>query len=426
MIDYAKISIKAGDGGNGAVAWRREKYEPNGGPAGGDGGDGGSVIIKATRNLSTLEEFRYKKKFKAQNGEQGGKSKKFGKKGEDLIIPVPLGTIIREAESNIIIKDLNKDNEEFIIARGGKGGRGNVHFKNSIRQAPRFAESGKKGQEIELIFELKVLADVGLVGLPNVGKSTLLSVISRAKPKIANYHFTTIDPNLGVVNVDSERSFVVADIAGLIEGASQGDGLGHDFLKHIERCRVLVHLVDISGLEGRDPIEDFLLINKELELYNENLSKKPMIVGLNKSELDYNNNTEKFIEKFSNDYKIFKISAATTQGVKELVDSITKELENSKIDEFSLFEEVDENYLDEFYNKEIDFDLNFKKENDIYIVYGKRVDNLLNKIDIDDYDSMLYFESTLREMEVFDKLKEMGIENGDSVAVGDIVFEYYE
>lgn len=426
MIDYAKISIKAGDGGNGAVAWRREKYEPNGGPAGGDGGDGGSVIIKATRNLSTLEEFRYKKKFKAQNGEQGGKSKKFGKKGEDLIISVPLGTIIREAESNIIIKDLNKDNEEFIIARGGRGGRGNVHFKNSIRQAPRFAESGKKGQEIELIFELKVLADVGLVGLPNVGKSTLLSVISRAKPKIANYHFTTIDPNLGVVNVDNERSFVVADIAGLIEGASQGDGLGHDFLKHIERCRVLVHLVDISGLEGRDPIEDFLLINKELELYNENLSKKPMIVGLNKSELDYNNNAEKFIEKFSNDYKIFKISAATTQGVKELVDSITEELENSKIDEFSLFEEVDENYLDEFYNKEIEFDLNFKKEDDIYVVYGKRVDNLLNKIDIDDYDSMLYFDSTLREMEVFDKLKEMGIENGDSVAVGDIVFEYYE
>ena len=426
MIDYAKISIKAGDGGNGAVAWRREKYEPNGGPAGGDGGDGGSVIIKATRNLSTLEEFRYKKKFKAQNGEQGGKSKKFGKKGEDLIIPVPLGTIIRQAESNIIIKDLNKDNEEFIIARGGKGGRGNVHFKNSIRQAPRFAESGKKGQEIELIFELKILADVGLVGLPNVGKSTLLSVISRAKPKIANYHFTTIDPNLGVVNVDSERSFIVADIAGLIEGASQGDGLGHDFLKHIERCRVLVHLVDISGLEGRDPIEDFILINKELELYNKNLSQKPMIVALNKSELDYNNNADKFIEKFSNTYKIFKISAATTQGVKELVDSVTEELENSKIDEFSLFEEVDENYLDEFYNKEIDFDLNFKKEDDIYLVYGKRIDNLLSKIDIDDYDSMLYFESTLREMEVFDKLKEMGIENGDSVAVGDIVFEYYE
>lgn len=426
MIDYAKISLKAGDGGNGAVAWRREKYEPTGGPAGGDGGNGGSIIIKATRNLSTLEEFRYKKEFKAENGEQGGKNKKFGKKGEDLYIPVPVGTLIREAETNTIIKDMTKDGEEFLIAKGGRGGRGNVHFKNSIRQAPRFAESGKKGQEINLIFELKVLADVGLVGLPNVGKSTLLSVISKAKPKIANYHFTTIDPNLGVVKVDRERSFIVADIAGLIEGANLGSGLGHDFLKHIERCRVLIHVVDVSGLEGRDPIEDFKLINKELELYNENLSKKPMIVALNKSELDYNDNASKFIETFGKDYKIFKISAATTNGIKELIDYTTEELENSNEKEFALYEEVDENFLNEFYNKEVDFDLNIKKENEIYLVYGKRVDNLLKRVNIDDYDSMIYFESTLREMGVFEKLKEIGIEDGDSVAVGDIVFEYYE
>lgn len=426
MIDYAKISLKAGDGGNGAVAWRREKYEPTGGPAGGDGGNGGSIIIKATRNLSTLEEFRYKKEFKAENGEQGGKNKKFGKKGEDLYIPVPVGTLIREAETNTIIKDMTKDGEEFLIAKGGRGGRGNVHFKNSIRQAPRFAESGKKGQEINLIFELKVLADVGLVGLPNVGKSTLLSVISKAKPKIANYHFTTIDPNLGVVKVDRERSFIVADIAGLIEGANLGSGLGHDFLKHIERCRVLIHVVDVSGLEGRDPIDDFKLINKELELYNENLSKKPMIVALNKSELDYNDNSSKFIETFGKDYKIFKISAATTNGIKELIDYTTEELENSNEKEFALYEEVDENFLDEFYNKEVDFDLNIKKENEIYLVYGKRVDNLLKRVNIDDYDSMIYFESTLREMGVFEKLKEIGIEDGDSVAVGDIVFEYYE
>ena len=426
MIDYAKISLKAGDGGNGAVAWRREKYEPTGGPAGGDGGNGGSIIIKATRNLSTLEEFRYKKEFKAENGEQGGKNKKFGKKGEDLYIPVPVGTLIREVETNTIIKDMTKDGEEFLIAKGGRGGRGNVHFKNSIRQAPRFAESGKKGQEINLIFELKVLADVGLVGLPNVGKSTLLSVISKAKPKIANYHFTTIDPNLGVVKVDRERSFIVADIAGLIEGANLGSGLGHDFLKHIERCRVLIHVVDVSGLEGRDPIEDFKLINKELDLYNENLSKKPMIVALNKSELDYNDNASKFIETFGKDYKIFKISAATTNGIKELIDYTTEELENSNEKEFALYEEVDENFLDEFYNKEVDFDLNIKKENEIYLVYGKRVDNLLKRVNIDDYDSMIYFESTLREMGVFEKLKEIGIEDGDSVAVGDIVFEYYE
>ncbi|WP_299032653.1 GTPase ObgE [uncultured Anaerococcus sp.] len=426
MIDIAKIRLKAGDGGNGAVAWRREKYEPTGGPAGGDGGDGGSIYIKATRNLSTLEEFRYKKDFKAQSGEQGGKSKKFGKKGEDLYIPVPVGTLIREAESNTIIKDMKKDGEEFLIAKGGRGGRGNVHFKNSIRQAPRFAESGKKGQEIDLVFELKVLADVGLVGLPNVGKSTLLSVITKARPKIANYHFTTIDPNLGVVKVDRERSFIVADIAGLIEGASEGTGLGHDFLRHIERCRVLIHIVDISGIEGRNPIDDFKLINKELELYNKNLSKKPMIVALNKSELDSNDNASKFIENFGDKYKIFKISAATTSGIKEMIDYVTEELEKSSEEEFSLYEKVDEDFLDEFYNKEVDFDLNIKRENDIYLVYGKRVNNLLKKVNIDDYDSMIYFESTLREMEVFDKLKKMGIEDGDNVAVGDIVFEYYE
>lgn len=426
MIDIAKVSLKAGDGGNGAVAWRREKYEPTGGPAGGDGGNGGSIIIKATRNLSTLDEFRYKKKFHAENGEQGGKNKKFGKKGENLIIPVPVGTLIREEESNVIIKDLNKDGEEFLIAKGGRGGRGNVHFKNSIRQAPRFAESGRKGQEINVIFELKVLADVGLVGLPNVGKSTLLSVISKARPKIANYHFTTIDPNLGVVQVDSERSFIVADIAGLIEGANEGQGLGHDFLKHVERCRILIHVVDIAGLEGRNPIDDFRLINKELELYNEDLAKKPMIIALNKSELDFNNNASEFIKEFGNSYKIFKISAATTQGIKDMIDYVSFELDKRKEEEFALMEEVDENFLDELYNKEIEYDLNFTKEDDIYIVYGKRVDNLIKKVDIDDYDSRMYFESTLREMEVFDKLKEMGIKDGDSVAVGDIVFEYYE
>ena len=426
MIDYAKISLKAGDGGNGAVAWRREKYEPTGGPAGGDGGNGGSIIIKATRNLSTLDEFRYKTKYKAQNGEPGGKNKKFGKKGEDLIIKVPVGTMIREAESNTIIRDFKIDGEEFLIAKGGRGGRGNVHFKNSIRQAPRFAENGKKGQEIELILELKVLADVGLVGLPNVGKSTLISVISSAKPKIANYHFTTLDPNLGVVNIDNERSFIVADIPGLIEGANEGQGLGHDFLRHIERCRVLVHLVDISGIEGRNPIEDFNLINEELKLYNENLSNKPMIVALNKTDLDFNDNASEFVDTFKSDYDIYKISAATTDGIKNLLDATYNLLLESEDKKFDLMEEVDENFLDEFYNKEIDFDLQFAKDNEIYVVFGKRIDNLLEKVNLEDYDSRMFFESKLREMEVFDKLKEMGIEEGDSVAVGDIIFEYYE
>ncbi|WP_044566229.1 GTPase ObgE [Anaerococcus provencensis] len=426
MIDFAKISLKAGDGGNGAVAWRREKYEPTGGPAGGDGGNGGSIIIKATRNLSTLDEFRYKSKYKAQNGQPGGKNKKFGKKGDDLIIKVPVGTILREANSNTIIKDFKLDGEEFLIAKGGKGGRGNVHFKNSIRQAPRFAENGKKGQEIDLLLELKVLADVGLVGLPNVGKSTLISVISSAKPKIANYHFTTIDPNLGVVNIDNERSFIVADIPGLIEGANEGQGLGHDFLRHIERCRVLIHLVDISGIEGRDPIEDFKLINEELKLYNENLADKPMIVALNKSDLDTNNNAENFIKTFGDTYDIYQISAATTNGIKKLLDASYDILLQSEDKKFDLMEDVDENFLEEYYNREIDYDLQFAKDNEIFVVFGKRIDNLLEKVNLEDYDSRMFFEKTLREMEVFDKLKEMGIEQGDSVAVGDIVFEYYE
>ena len=426
MIDFAKINLKAGDGGNGAVAWRREKYEPTGGPAGGDGGDGGSIIIKATRNLSTLDDFKYKTKYKAENGQPGGKSKKFGKKGEDLILKVPVGTILREAESNTIIKDFKTDNEEFLIAKGGKGGRGNVHFKNSIRQAPRFAENGKKGQEIDLIMELKVLADVGLVGLPNVGKSTLISVITSAKPKIANYHFTTIDPNLGVVNIDKERSFIVADIPGLIEGANEGQGLGHDFLKHIERCRVLVHLVDISGIEGRDPIADFTLINEELKLYNEKLADKPMIIALNKTDLDFNDNASKFIEEFGSDYKIFKISAATTDGIKDLLDATYNLLLESENKKFDLIEDIDDNFLNDYYNREVEYDLQFAKENGIYLVYGKRIDNLLERVNLEDYDSRMYFESKLREMEVFDKLIEMGIEEGDSVAVGDIVFEYFE
>lgn len=426
MIDLAKISLKAGNGGNGAIAWRREKYEPTGGPAGGDGGDGGSIIIKATRNLSTLDDFKFKKIFKAENGEAGGKSKKIGKKGEDLIIKVPVGTILREETSNKIIKDFKVDGEEFLIAKGGRGGRGNVHFKNSVRQAPRFAENGKKGQEINLILELKILADVGLVGLPNVGKSTLISVISKAKPKIANYHFTTLNPNLGVVNIDKERSFIVADIPGLIEGANKGEGLGHDFLRHIERCRVLIHLVDISGIEGRDPINDFDLINKELELYNKELANKPMIVALNKTDLDFNDNASKFIETFKNDYKIYKISAATTDGIKELLDGAYDLLSKSEDKQFDLLEEVDENFLEEFYNKEIEFDLNFSKENEVFVVSGRRVDNLLEKINMEDYDSRMFFEKKLREMEVFDKLNEMGIKAGDSVAIGDIVFEYYE
>lgn len=427
MIDYAKIELQAGKGGDGAVAFRREKYEPTGGPAGGDGGDGASIYIKATNSLSTLEEYRYKTKYKAPNGEDGMGKKRFGKKGEDLYLLVPVGTVIRENTSGKIIKDLKRNGEEFLIAKGGRGGKGNVHYKSSTRQAPRFAQKGKEGQKIEISLELKILADVGLVGLPNVGKSTLISVISKAKPKIANYHFTTLDPNLGVVKIDKERSFIVADIPGLIEGANEGLGLGHDFLKHVQRCKILVHLVDISGFEGRNPIEDFELINNELKLFDENLYNKYQIVALNKSDLDYNENYKKFEEKYADKYKIFRISAATTSGIKELIDEVSKVLCDFEDEKYNLDEEVDEAYLDEFYDKSLASDeLNFEIEDGIYVCSGYRIDKLLEKVNLDDYDSRMYFERNLREMGVFDKFIEMGIQEGDSVAIGDIVFDYYE
>lgn len=427
MIDYAKIELQAGKGGDGAVAFRREKYEPTGGPAGGDGGDGASIYIKATNSLSTLEEYRYKTKYKATNGEDGMGKKRFGKKGEDLYLYVPVGTIVRESTSGKIIKDLKKNGEEFLIAKGGKGGKGNVHYKSSTRQAPRFAQKGKEGQKITISLELKILADVGLVGLPNVGKSTLISVISKAKPKIANYHFTTLDPNLGVVKIDKERSFIVADIPGLIEGANEGLGLGHDFLKHVQRCKILVHLVDISGFEGRDPIEDFELINKELKLFDENLYNKYQIVALNKSDLDFNENYKKFEEKYSDKYKFFRISAATTNGIKDLIDEVSRVLYNFEDEQYNLDEKVDEAYLEEFYDKSIASDeLNFEIEDGIYVCNGYRIDKLLEKVNLDDYDSRMYFEKNLREMGVFEKFVEMGIQEGDSVAIGDIVFDYYE
>ncbi|MFR6222353.1 MAG: GTPase ObgE, partial [Anaerococcus sp.] len=385
------------------------------------------IYIKATNSLSTLEEYRYKTKYKATNGEDGMGKKRFGKKGEDLYLYVPVGTIVRESTSGKIIKDLKKNGEEFLIAKGGKGGKGNVHYKSSTRQAPRFAQKGKEGQKITISLELKILADVGLVGLPNVGKSTLISVISKAKPKIANYHFTTLDPNLGVVKIDKERSFIVADIPGLIEGANEGLGLGHDFLKHVQRCKILVHLVDISGFEGRDPIEDFELINKELKLFDENLYNKYQIVALNKSDLDFKENYKKFEEKYSDKYKIFRISAATTNGIKDLIDEVSTVLYNFEDEQYDLDEKVDETYLEEFYDKSIASDeLYFEIEDGIYVCNGYRIDKLLEKVNLDDYDSRMYFEKNLREMGVFEKFVEMGIQEGDSVAIGDIVFDYYE
>ena len=422
FIDVAKISIKAGKGGNGIVAWRREKYEPSGGPFGGDGGRGGSIIIKADEGIRTLMDFRYKRLYTGQHGEDGRSKKQFGKDGEDIILKVPVGTLVKDQETETVIVDLKEAGQEFIIAKGGKGGRGNAKFATATRQAPSFAEAGTKGQERKIILELKLLADAGLIGFPNVGKSTILSIISAAKPKIANYHFTTLRPNLGVVRVDDEKSFVIADIPGLIEGASEGAGLGHNFLRHIERTRVLVHVLDASGSEARDPIEDFYKINEELFQYNQKLEDKPQIIVANKMDIPSSSEwIERIKEEFApKGYEIIEISAATREGIKELTYSIWELLENTEIN----YETYDEEYI-ETIELEND-DIEVKKEDGIYIVEGDFVERLLQSTNMDDSDSLRYFQVTLRKKGVIDKLEELGISEGESVFICDYEFEFFD
>ena len=396
FVDVAKITLKAGKGGDGAVAFRREKYEPAGGPFGGDGGDGGSIILQGDEGIRTLMDFKYKRKYKAEDGENGRTKKQFGKKGKDLILKVPVGTLVKDAETNKVIVDIREHGQTFVIARGGKGGRGNAKFATPTRQAPRFSEAGSKGEERTVILELKLLADVGLVGFPNVGKSTILSVLSDAKPKIANYHFTTLKPNLGVVRVDEEKSFVIADIPGLIEGAHEGAGLGHDFLKHIERTRVLVHVLDASGFEGRNPIDDFYKINEELFKYDAKLEEKPQIIAANKMDLP---GAEDWLmdikEEFEpKGYKVFPISAATKEGLNKLKFGI-----------WELLESVDSTY--ETFDEKIDITLEkpeeesiiVKKEDGKYIVEGAFIERLLYSTNFDDHDSLRYFQNTLRKKE---------------------------
>ena len=329
FVDRAKITVKSGKGGDGAVTFRREPFVPEGGPDGGDGGRGGDIVFQADRNLRTLMDFRYKRKYEAENGQNGMKRNRFGKAGQDLVIKVPMGTVIIDEETGLVMKDLTEDGEKFVAAKGGKGGKGNVHFKNSVRQAPNFAEAGGEAKERKLILEMKLIADVGLVGFPNVGKSSLLAVATSAQPKIANYHFTTIDPNLGVVQI-FDNSFVMADIAGLIEGASEGLGLGFRFLKHIERTKVLIHVIDVSGSEGRDPKDDFDKINRELEAYNPKILKKPQLVAANKIDMidedsEQYKDFKAYIEKQG--YRVFPISAPLNLGVKELLAAALEELQ---------------------------------------------------------------------------------------------------
>ena len=410
FVDRAKIFIKSGKGGNGAVSFRREPFVPEGGPDGGDGGKGGDVVFQADENLRTLMDFRYKKKYEAEDGQDGMKKKRYGKNGEDLIIKVPVGTVILDEESGLVMKDLTEHGQAFVAAKGGKGGKGNVKYTTSTRQAPNFAEAGGFAKERTVILEMKLIADVGLVGFPNVGKSSLLAVATSAKPKIANYHFTTIDPNLGVVKI-FDTSFVMADIAGIIEGAHEGAGLGHKFLKHIERTKVLIHVVDVSGSEGRDPIEDFNLINQELKNFSEDLAQRPQIVVGNKSDMatqEQIDTLRTYIEQQG--YHFLSISAATTLGTKELVSTIANALRD-----LPPIREYEPDYVPLEISEEEQQSFEIRLEDGIYYIDAPFLERILRTVNIDDYESLQYFRRVLRNTGIIARLEEMGIQEGDTV-----------
>ncbi len=421
FIDVAKIKIVSGKGGDGKVGFHREKYVAAGGPDGGDGGRGGSVVFKVDDNLSTLLDFRYKKKYVAAAGENGMSKRMKGKDGADLVIRVPRGTIIRDQKTGQIIHDMS-DNEPFIAAKGGNGGWGNTHFATPTRQAPRFAKPGQAGVERDIILELKLLADVGLVGFPNVGKSTLLSVVSAARPKIANYHFTTLIPNLGVVRIGEEQSFVMADIPGIIEGASEGAGLGHDFLRHIDRCRLLLHLVDVSGSEGRDPVQDIETINAELAGYSDFLAARPQIIVANKTDLlneDNQENLERLkIYAKEKGFDFVELSAATHNGVQQLMLKTWDELQ--QLPPVFVYEPE---YV-EMQPEVTERDITIEKVEDYYVVGGAWIEKIMGSVNTDDYESRQYMDRMLKKAGVYDKLEQMGIEEGDFVVIGDIEFEY--
>ena len=425
FIDKAKIFVRSGKGGNGSVSFRREKYVPLGGPDGGDGGKGGSIVFKVDTGITTLLDFKYRKKFIAEDGEAGSTSKCYGKNGEDLYITVPMGTIIREAETNKVIADLSHKDDVFVLLRGGKGGKGNAKFATPTRQAPHFAEPGMPGEEMQIVLELKLLADVGLLGFPNVGKSTFLSMTTAAKPKIANYHFTTLKPNLGVVAAYGVEPFVMADIPGIIEGASEGVGLGLEFLRHIERTRLLIHVVDISGIEGRDPFEDFVKINEELKNYSVKLWDRPQIVVANKTDMLYDEevfeNFKKKVQELGFD-KVFKMSAATRDGVDDVIKEAARMLKEIPITELEIAE--DERYIPE--EKKFTYEIRVEEgeEYDTYYVFGSFVDRLLSAVNVHDADSLRYFHKVLKNKGVLDELREMGIQDGDMVNLNDFEFEY--
>lgn len=426
FIDSSDIYIKSGDGGDGAVSFRREKYVPAGGPDGGDGGKGGSIIFQTDEGMNTLNDYRYKRKYIAHSGENGGAKRCFGKDGGDLILKVPEGTVIKDAESGKIIIDMSKDNKRVELLKGGKGGKGNQHFATSTNQAPKYAQPGQDGLELNVTLELKVIADVGLVGFPNVGKSTLLSRVSNAKPKIANYHFTTLSPNLGVVDLPDTDGFVIADIPGLIEGASSGIGLGHEFLRHIERTRMIVHIVDAASTEDRDPIEDIRIINKELKEYNEELALKPQVIAANKIDAIYSDVKDEVITRLkdvfeSEGMKVFPISAVSGEGIKELFYYIRQMLD--EIDLEPVFYEQE--FVPEYKVPEETFTV-VKKAEDLYLVEGPKIERMLNNTNLQTEKGFNFFQKFLKENGIYEILEKQGITDGDTVKLYGWEFEYYK
>lgn len=420
FIDTAKITVKAGNGGNGVVSFHREKYVAAGGPDGGDGGRGGDVILQVDDHMSTLMDFRYKRKYVAENGADGQGKRCSGKDGASLTIKVPRGTVVKDAESGSVICDMSSS-EPFVLARGGNGGWGNKHFATPTRQVPRFAKAGLPGQAREVVLELKLLADVGLVGFPNVGKSTLLSVVSKAQPKIANYHFTTLFPNLGVVYVEEGVSFVLADIPGIIEGASEGAGLGHDFLRHIDRCRLLIHVVDVSGCEGRDPVEDFEAIQAELKEYSPTLAQRPMLVAGNKADIAPDSSLSDKLRAHAEGLGMpyFEISAAAQQGTRELMFAAARALED--LPPITVYEPT---YVERPPEVDTSEPLQITHEDDTWIVEGPWLQRLMANVNFGDYESRNWFDKMLRQSGLFDRLEEMGIQDGDTVSLYNLEFEY--
>ena len=426
FYDYAKVNVKAGDGGNGIVAFRREKYVPKGGPAGGDGGKGGSVILRADEGLRTLVDFRYQTHYKGKRGEHGSGAKQHGRSAEDIVLRVPVGTVVRDADTKKLLGDLREHGQEIVVAQGGRGGRGNARFVSSTHRAPAFAENGEKGEERWITLELKLLADVGLVGFPNVGKSTIISRVSAAKPKIANYHFTTLAPNLGMVRVDAGRSFVIADVPGLVEGAAEGAGLGHRFLRHVERTRVLVHVVDIAGSEGRDPLEDLAVIRGELERYAPHLNEKPMVIVANKADLMSEADRDAAIARLAEAYpgvKIFAMSAATDPDLNALIYHLADVLDAIGPVEYN------EEDFDEVEDVPVKEEAPFRVQKigpDAYEVVGPEIEGLVGRTQFDRDEAVERFMKILDNMGIEKALRAAGIQDGDTVVVGPMAFDYLE